>query len=167
MIKVYTKINEKISEERGLNSWAAKEVKGIAKPVCPTYLIKSDGTRIDTWDLSAREVYDLLSYELKNNSPRVECSEFLESLKPGLKFPLDGVLAFLELRNISKYPSIVSDVMTSFCLDTLTSASTIAKFNKECNGDYSSLVDQDLINVVKQMKINEMNKNKQHSSVRR
>jgi hypothetical protein len=166
MIKVYTKTAEEVRHDEVMTSYA-KSVGGFPKGVCPTYVYTMDGKKVDTWDLSPKQVFDLLSNELSVNGPKVQCDDFLRSLKSGFKFPLSGVVAFLELRGKSKYPGIVSDMMVPFCVDTLSSAREIAKFNKECNGDYSSIVDNDLITIIKQMRINELNKNNKRSNVRR
>ena len=61
--------------------------------------------------------FDLLSNELSVNGLKVQCGDFLSSLKSGFKFPLSVVVAFLELRNKLKYLGIVSDMMVSFCVD--------------------------------------------------
>ena len=166
MINVYEKTEKEIENEAADYRWAASMVKGVPRRVCPTYLKKKDGTRVDTWDLTESEIISLFSRELAQNGKSLDPSvgSFIKSLPKNLKFSLDGVLEFLNLE--SKYGSVAADLMVSFCIETLNSARVIAKFNKECNGDYSNVIDQDLVAIVSQMKQNELNRNRQ-SSIRR
>lgn len=170
MINVYTKTQEEIAkQDSDYARGAAMAGRGARKfSVCPTYLMKKDGTKVDTRDLTEQDMMTLISLDLQDyanpqgtykSQGRTDLDAFklLETVKGQNKFSLGSIAQLLQMEDV--YGHIVMDLMGSIDgNEALGKARTIASFNKESNGDFSPVDKQDLIAVIQQMQANKIAK---------
>ena len=176
MINIRQKTQAEISEEESLYRFGAAVVKGIPKSVCPTYLMKKDGTKVDTSDLTEEQIlglfqYDLMDYTSPQGSYKRTGRTDLDSFK--LAEVLRGhytpsLSAALQMEKWEQqYGHIVVDLMGGIgALSYRDKARVIAQFQKETNGDFTPVQQEEIIAVMEQMAINEQAK-KNTSSMRR
>lgn len=177
MIKIYSKTQEELKEEQATNDWAVREVKGsITKKACPTYLVQNDGTKVDSYNLTEKDVLTLINYDLKdfcnengsykkNNRTGLDTFKLLDTLSEDFKFSHQGIITLMQME--TAYGSIAKDVVPVADKDNLRgSAKEIATYIKQSNGDFSETTNEETIEVLQQMQINEMNKKKTHSTKR-
>lgn len=165
MITIYQKTQKEIEEERGLHSWAAREVKGIPKRVCPTYLMKKDGTRVDTSDLTEEQIMAIITkdvqefssptgpYKTSGNS-HLTSFDLIKATQDSWTPSIDAILQTYAMEQT--YGHIMADLRGSMDKKDLHGkAYTIAKFQKECNGDFTMPSKEEVIAVIQQMSYNE------------
>lgn len=173
MINIRTKTEEEIKNEESLYAFGAQIAKGRPKTVCPTYLVKRDGTRVDTYDLTEKEILGLIEIDLvdytnprgnykKDNRTDLDSFHLATELK-GHYIP--SIDATIKLANLEiQYGHIVRDLMgTIGALNHLSVAEVIARFNKESNGDFEPVTTEEAIVILEQMAVNEINR-KQNKS---
>lgn len=176
MINVRTKTTKEIEEQESLYRFGAAVAKGIPMTVCKTYLMKKDGTKVDTRDLSEQEILGLIANDLKDYSnpngtyktnPRtgVDSFKLADAIRDTYTPSIDATIQLYQMKEV--YGHIVADLMGSLGSYKISDkAETIARFNKESNGDFSPVETQELISVLQQMSYNEQMR-KQQSSKRR
>lgn len=176
MINIRQKTAAELEEEKSLYSFGAHLVNGIPKPICPTYLVKRDGTRVDTYDLTEEQILGLIEIDLvdytsprgtynRDNRTDLDAFRLAQEVK-GHYVP--SVSATLKLSQLEQqYGHIVRDLMgTIGSLTHFDNARVIAQFNKECNGDFSQVTQEEIIAVLEQMKINELARKNANANVR-
>lgn len=165
MITIYQKTQKEIEEEKGLYTWAAREVKGIPKAVCPTYLMKKDGTKVDTSNLTedqimaiiAQDVQDFSSptgsYKTTGNS-HLSSFDLIKVTENSWTPSTDAILQTYAMEQT--YGHIMADLRGSMDKrDIVGKARTIAKFQKESNGDFEQPTKEEVVAIIQQMSYNE------------
>lgn len=172
MINIYTKTHQEIVDEKRLHYWVSREIKDIEKPVCLTYVINNDGTRVDTNDLTENDILNLIEYDIKdfkavdgsykrngNNYP--DAFKLIEALGTNYTPTYDGIFRLYQMKQ--QYGHIIADITGGLVYKVTDKARMIAKFQKECNGDFSQVSDEDIVSIIQQMNINEIAKKQQYS----
>ena len=165
MINIRQKTANELRDEESLYKFGAAVAHGIPKTVCPTYLVKRDGTRIDTWDLTEEQILGLIEIDLVDyTSPRgnyrkddrtdLDAFKLADVLK-GKYVP--SVAATLKLSQLElQYGHIVRDLIgTIGAMPTLDKARTVATFLKESNGEFEPATPEEIISILDQMVANE------------
>lgn len=176
MINIRYKTAAELEEEKSLYDFAARVAKGIPKPVCPTYLVKRDGTRVNTYDLTEQQILGLIEIDLvdytsprgtynRDNRTDLDAIRLVQEIK-GHYIP--SVAATLKLCQLEQqYGHILRDLMGSFgSIKYFDNAKTIAEFNKECNGDFSQVTQEEIIAILEQMQNNELARKNEAANVR-
>lgn len=166
MINIRYKTAAELEEEKSLYDFGAHVARGIPKQVCPTYLVKRDGTRVNTYDLTEQQILGLIEIDLvdytspngtynRDNRTDLDAFRLVQEIR-GHYIP--SVSATLKLSQLEQqYGHIVRDLMGSFgSLSHFDNARAIAAFNKECNGDFSQVTQEEIIAILEQMKNNEL-----------
>lgn len=151
MIMIYNKTAKDIAEEQALYDFGAQVVKGTPKRVCPTFVIIKGGARVDTCDLTARDIVSLISDDLKDpKSNGADASKLLRLLQTTWKPTYDDVLQLYQLENVSR--STIRDIMGTLRIKIVEDAYTIARFQKDSMGDFRPVTNEDEIAIIEQMK---------------
>ena len=165
MIKIFYKTKEELETENGLYRWAATEVKGIPKVACPTYLVKKDGTKVDTSDLTEEEIMALITQDVKdfessNGSYKTNAKNHLDSFdlikvtEKSWTPSVDAILQTYYMENT--YGHIMADIRGTMDQNNIVDkAQTIAKFLKESNGNFEPTTKEETIVTLQQMSYNE------------
>lgn len=168
MIKIMQKTQAEIEQEEEKYRMYASLVKGLPIKVCKTYLTKRDGTKVETRDLTEKQILiliynDLLDFSYPQGSYKTTGRTDLDSFKlitilkeHGYTPSVNAVLQLTQMEQ--QFGHIVMDIMGSFGTAHFSEARIIAKFQKESAGDYSQVQNSEIIAVLKQMEINEKNK---------
>lgn len=176
MINIRQKTQAEIREEESLNRFGAAVIHGIPKSVCPTYLMKRDGTKVDTNDLTEEQILGLIQSDLMDyaspqgsykRTGRTDLDSFklAEDLKGHYTPSLRATYQMMQLEQ--QYGHIVVDLMGSMgALVHRDKAKVIAQFQKETSGDFTPVQQDEIMAVIEQMAINEQAK-KSTSSMRR
>lgn len=165
MVTIFQKTQKEIEEERRLYSWAAHEVKGIPKAVCPTYLRKKDGTKVDTSDLTEeqimaiidRDVQEYISptgpYRTTGNSHLVSF-DLLKATENSWIPSIDAILQTYAMEQV--YGHIMADLRGGMDKRGIVDkARIIAKFQKESSGDFNPPSKDEIVAIIQQMSYNE------------
>ncbi len=175
MIKIFYKTKEELEEENGLYHWAAIEVKGIPKVACPTYLIKNDGTKVDTTDLTEEEIMAIIEQDVKDfSSPigsykttgnnHLDSFDLIDATKNSWTPSVDAILQTYHMEKT--YGHIMADIRGAMDKNNIVDkAQTIAKFLKEANGYFEPTTKEETIITLQQMSYNEKMK-KQISKIK-
>ena len=168
MINIRQKTALELKEEQSSYEFGAHIAKGISKTACPTYLVKRDGTRIDTWDLSEEQLLGLIQIDLvdftspsgnykKENRFDLDTFKLLDSVKGHYTPSINATIKMAKLQ--TQYGHIVADIMgTMGCMKHFRNAKLIATFNKESALDFEPVTNYEVIDVLQQMALNEKNK---------
>ena len=165
MITIFQKTQKEIEEERGLYIWAAREGKGIPKAVCPTYLMKKDGTKVDTSDLTEEQIMAIIAKDVQEfSSPtgpykttgnnHLSSFDLIKATENSWIPSVDAILQTYAMEQT--YGHIMADLRGAIdkC-DIVGKARTIAKFQKESNGDVEQPTTDEIVSVIQQMSYNE------------
>ena len=175
MINIRHKTDDEIKEEESLYRFGAQIAKGIPKDVCPTYLVKRDGTRVDTWDLTEDQILGLIQIDLvdftspkgnykKDGRSDLDTFKLIDAIKKHYKPSIEATIKLASLQ--PEYGHIIADIIGSIgCAKYFSDAKTIATFNKEASGDFDKVSDYEVLEVLEQMAINE--KNRKNANTRR
>lgn len=175
MINIRHKTDEEIKKEESLYRFGAQIAKGISKDVCPTYLVKKDGTKVDTWDLTEEQILGLIQIDLvdfsspkgnyqRENRHDVDAFKLISAIKGHYTPSIEATIKLMQLH--SQYGHIVADIMGSIgCNKYFNDAKTIAAFNKEASGDFDKVSDYEVLEVLEQMALNA--KNRKNANTRR
>lgn len=174
MITIYQKTRKEIDEERGLYAWAAHEIKGESKTVCPTYLMKKNGTKIDTSDLTedqimaiiAQDVQDFFSptgsYKTTGNN-HLSSFDLIDVTKNSWNPSINAILQTYTMEQT--YGHTMADLRGYMDKQNIVGkANTIAKFQKESNGDFGLPTEKEVIAIIQQMDYNEKMKQQMRKS---
>ena len=165
MINIYKKNSNELAEEQSLYDFGAHIAKGIANKACETYLIKKDGTKVDTRDLTEEEILNLIELDLRDflspqgsyktsNRPGLDTFKLLDTLENVWNPSYDAMLRLYGMQN--QYGSIVTDLIGTIDKKGIRNlAQTIATFQKESNGDFSDVSLEEVITVIEQLSYNE------------
>lgn len=168
MINIIKKTEQEINEEQNLYKMGANIADGIVKKVCPTYLIKNDGTKVNTYDLNEEQILgliqnDLIDYTSTQGTYKttgrtdLDAIKLAENLKGHYTPSINATLRLTQLEQ--KFGHIVKDVMGSFgALEHFNKARIIAKFQKDCANDFTQVQQEEIVEVLEQMAINEEKK---------
>lgn len=169
MIKIMQKTQAEIEKEEADYRLGAALAKGVPMKVCKTYLTKRDGTKVETRDLTENQILvliynDLLDFLYPQGSYKTTGRTDLDSFKlitilkeHGYTPSVNAVLQLTQMEQ--QFGHIVMDIIGSFGTAHFSEARIIAKFQKESAGDYSQVQNSEIIAVLKQMEINEKNRN--------
>ena len=164
MINVRTKTPQEIEQLKADYRMGAMIAHGIPMTVCETYLMKKDGTKIDTRDLTEVQIMDLVERDLMDYSnpngtyktnPRVGLDSFklASAVKDTYNPSIAGAIKFCELKE--QYGHIVADLMGAFEVFKHTDkAETIARYIKETNGDFTPVETSEVIATLQQLAFN-------------
>lgn len=165
MINIRQKTANELKEEESLYRFGAAVAHGIPREVCPTYLVKRDGTKVDTWDLTEEQILGLIEIDLVDySSPRgtykkedrhdLDAFKLASALK-GKYIP--SVAATLKLSQLeTQYGHIVKDLIGSIgAMYDYEKARTVATFLKESNGEFEPATSEEIISILEQMVANE------------
>lgn len=175
MVTIYRKTEQEKLEEKGLNTWAAREVKGVPKAVCPTYLIRKDGTRVDTSDLTEEQIMSIINNDVKEfvsanksnlpaSSSHLSSFDLIEATKDSWTPSIYAILQTYSMQQV--YGSIMADIRG--CMDrqnVVDKARLIAQFQKESVGDFGIPTEEEVIEVLQQMGYNEKMKHERKKSM--
>ena len=174
MIKIFYKTQKEIESENALHRWAAREVKGRAKLACPTYLIKTDGNKVDTSELTEEEIMMLISQDVQdfsasNGTYKTTGNNHLDSfdlIKVTEKSWTPSIDAILQTYYMEKtYGHIMADLRGAMDRNNIVNkAETIAKFIKETNGNFDPVNKSEVMTTLQQMSYNEQMKNQRSKS---
>lgn len=175
MIDIKNKTPDEIMAEKRLQYWAPHKGEKPEEKICKTYLIRKDGTRVNTNSLNENEILSLIEDDIKdynatNGSYKINGNNYLDSFKLleliGNSYTpsCNGILQLYQMKQ--QYGDIVTSVMNVLDDKFTSKARIIAEYQKECNGDFSPINDDDIIPIIQQMNINKMTKEKQ-SSIKR
>ena len=165
MIKIFYKTKEELEEENGLYRWAATEVKGRPKVACPTYLMKNDGTKADTSDLTEEEIMALIAQDVKDfaspigsykttGSNHLDSFNLIKVTKNSWTPSVDAILQTYYMENT--YGHIMADIRGAMDQNNIVDkAQTITKFLKEANGNFEPTTKEETIITLQQMSYNE------------
>lgn len=166
MIKIYTKTDEELEKENSLYRFGAALVKSYPKKACPTYIVRQNGEKVDTDRLTEAEIIDLIDWDLYDytsqtgtyiSQPRtgLDTFEFLNVVRDKWTPSCEAILK-LELLSDKYGFGIMSDIIGSADKNSLHSrAWIIARYQKQCNDDFSDVTRDEIRAVLKQMAINE------------
>ncbi len=175
MLKVYEKTEGEIRGERNYNKAFPTLGNSPVKIVCPTYVVKKDGTKVDVWDLKEEEILSFVNQALREGivaktkkvygkdgqiEALVEASKLTKELK-GHYTPSDkGLKSAIELfeDDNSFIRSWSKDILTPLVTDELSKVKTIARYLQETNGNFYEPTKKQLFEVVDQLSQNEKNK---------
>ncbi|MDD4110930.1 MAG: hypothetical protein PHS54_05225 [Clostridia bacterium] len=176
MLKVYQKTQQEIDEERSQNNAYARMVKGHGEIVCPCYVVKKDGTKLDVWGLKEEEILSFVNQSLREGivaktkkaydknggiEVLVEASKLTKELR-GHYTPSDkGLKSIIELFEDDNQfiRSWSKDILTPLVSDKLSKVNTIAEYLQETNGNFDKPTKKQLFQVIDQLSQNEQNKN--------
>ena len=165
MINIYIKNSDELAKEQSLYDFAAHTVKGIAYKACETYLMKKDGTKVDTKDLTEEDILNLIELDLRDflspqgsykasNRPGLDTFKLLDTLENVWDPSYNAILRLYDMQG--KYGHIVTDLIGKIDkIGIRNLAQTIATFQKESNGDFSEISLEEVITVIKQLSYNE------------
>ena len=168
MIHIYTKTEEELNEEQSLYDFGARVAKGIPRKACPTYLIRTNGERVDTWDLTEDEILGIIEADVAdfkdpkgtykaNGINELASFKLFRTLKDRWTPSYEAILRIYEMEK--KYGHIMMDILGSIDKrDTGTTVSAIVYFQKETAGDYTPATREEIMAVVQQLAINEKKK---------
>lgn len=168
MINVRTKTPQEIEQAKANYRMGAIIAHGIPMTVCETYLMKKDGTKVDTRNLTEAQIMDLVEGDLMDyanpngtykTNPRVGLDSFklASAVKDTYSPSIVAAIKFCELKE--QYGHIVTDLMGSFGVFKHTDkAETITKYIKETNGDFTPVETSELVATLQQLAINEQAK---------
>lgn len=165
MINIYRKNSDELAKEQSEYDFAAHIVKGIPYKACETYLIKKDGTKIDTKDLTEEDILNLIELDLRDflspqgsyktsNRPGLDTFKLLNALENVWDPSYNAILRLYGMQQ--KYGHIVADLIGTIDKKGIRNlANTIATFQKESNGDFSVVSLEEVITVIEQLSYNE------------
>lgn len=176
MINIHTKTAQELDKENADYRFGAALVKGIPFEACPTYLMKRDGTRVDTKDLTEEQIIGLIESDVRDfNSPEgsykktgrtgLDTFKLIDAVKDTWTPSYEALLQIAGMEQ--QYGHIIADIMGSIDKnDVRGKARTIASFQKQSNGDFSQVTTDEIMGIIQQMAYNEQMK-KQQSGMRR
>lgn len=176
MINIYTKTTQELEKENADYRFGAALVKGIPFKACPTYLMKKDGTRVDTKDLTEEQIICLIESDVKDfSSPQgsykttgrsgLDTFKLIDAIKDTWTPSYGALLQIARMEQ--QYGHIIADIMGSVDKnDVKGKARTIASFQKQSSGDFSQVTNAEIMDIMQQMAYNEQMK-KQQSGMRR
>ena len=165
MINIYRKNSDELAKEQSEYDFAAHIVKGLPYKVCETYLIKKDGTKINTKDLTEEDILNLIELDLRDflspqgsyktsNRAGLDTFKLLDTLENVWDPSYNAMLRLCNMQN--QYGHIVADIMGIIDKKGIRNiAQTIATFQKESNGDFSDISLEEVITVIEQLSYNE------------
>ena len=165
MINIYTKSSEEIEKEKIDDMFFSKAVRGIPTGVCPTYLMKRDGTRVDTRDLTEEQIIGLIESDIMDfSSPEGSYKKTGKSLPDTFKLidivkdtwtpSYDAILKIAGMEQ--QYGHIIADIMGAVDKKGVRyEARTIASFQKQSSGDFSQVTNDEVMSIIQQMAYNE------------
>ena len=172
MINIYVKSKEEIAKQDRNYAMGATLAgsRAVKLTVCPTYLLKKDGTRVDTRDLTEQEILLLIANDLQDfTNPQgrytksqkaigaLDAFKLSKALGENYRPSYNVLIQLLQMEAV--YGHIVMDLIGSLNGgDTISKAKAIASFNKETANDFGEVDNYDLIAVIQQMQINAMNR---------
>lgn len=168
MIKIYQKTQQELENEQKLYNFGAAVAKGMAREACPTYLMKKDGTKVDTYNLTEEQILgivqnDLIDYVSPQGTYKTTGKIHLDSFVLAEKLnghyhpSAQGILQFAKMEQ--QFGGIVRDLMGSFgALKGYEKARVIAQYQKECSGDFLQPNSNEILDVLQQMVVNEQAK---------
>ena len=175
MINIYTKSAEELEKENADYRFGATLVKGIPFEACPTYLMKRDGTRVDTKDLTEEQIINLIESDVRDfSSPEgsykktgrsgLDTFKLINAVKDTWSPSYDALLQIAGMEQ--QYGHVIADIMGSIDKnDVRGKARTIASFQKQSSGDFSQVTTDEIMTIIQQMAYNE--KMKKQSGVKR
>ena len=165
MIKIYQKTQKEIEKETSLDAWLAREVKGKPKRVCPTYLVMKDGTKIDTADLTEEQIMAIIDEDVQDflsptGSYRTHNHLYsFDLIKATERSWIPSADAILQTYAMEQtYGHIMADlrgVINIQSNNVVGKAETIARFQKESNGDFEPPTTNEIVSIIQQMSYNE------------
>ena len=165
MINIYRKNSDELAKEQSEYDFAAHIVKGIPYKACETYLMKKDGTKVDTRNLTEEDILNLIELDVRDflspqgsyktsNRPGLDTFKLLDTLENVWEPSYNAILRLYGLQN--QYGSIVGDVIGTIDKKGIRNlARAIATFQKESNGDFSDVSLEEIITVIEQLSYNE------------
>lgn len=181
MLQVFEKTTQEIENEERDNHFYAARVKGIAKPVCPYYLITKDGSRVDASDLSEKQILSFYIQALRkgiadeaNNkfgqngqldsiAEASKLTQVLSSPYASYKPSYEGLKTVVELFEDDN-PTIRSwakDLLTPLVEKQVSEVETISKFLQESQGNFENPTKTQKLQVIDQLAKNEYNRQNQ------
>lgn len=175
MINIYTKTAKEIEKENNEYRYGAALVKGTPRKACPTYLMRSNGERVDTRDLTEGQIMRLIENDVKDyqspngsykkgNKKDLDTFQLLKVIEKTWRPSYDALYQLCKMDY--KYGHIMMDILG--VADTRNfrhDAHAIAKFQKECNNDFSDVTIPEMLGIMQQMSYNEQIKEQyQHRS---
>ena len=164
MINIRQKTQDEIKKEEGMYRFGAAVLKEIPESVCTTYIMRKDGTRVDTNKLTDDEILILIQSDLMDYvSPHstylsagdLDSFKLAELLRKALYTPSMKVVLQLQKWK-EQYGSIVGDLMGSIGANRyIEKARDIAKFQKETSGDFTPVRSDEVLAIIEQMAVNE------------
>ena len=168
MITVFQKNEQEIIQER----FYRHILNDPSQQICPTYLQrKSTGEKVDTSDLTEDELIAIIKADIQDYS--TQNGSYGSFQNPNRRKPDVFNLAHaLQNRTYSDYflfqlfqlslqdgYHMISDIIGALGLNQrLFEVKAIAKFQKECSGDFRGYTTEDMLQVLMQMVQNEKNK---------
>lgn len=177
MFKVYEKTKKEIEYERSNSEFLAEILNTEVDKVCPYYLLKKTGEKVDISDLKETEILSIFKQILtryvddkENVVPKHLKSEIInEALKfskvlsgPDINYitsykGLKTVIEFLEHEN-PVVRSYSKDFFAPLLDDKLKDVETITKYIQESKGNYETPTKEQKIQVIEQIITNEENR---------
>ncbi len=176
MINIHTKTAQELERENADYRFGAALVKGIPFKACPTYLMKKDGTRVDTKDLTEEQIIGLIESDVRDfNSPQgsykttgrsgLDTFKLIEAVRDTWTPSYEALLQIAGMEQ--QYGHIIADILGSVDKnDVRGKARTIASFQKQSSGDFSQVTIDEIMAIMQQMAYNEKMK-KQKSGMHR
>ena len=158
MIAFYLKTQKEIDEE-------IRKFPTHRKKLCLTYILKSDGTKIDTSSLSEEDIMTIIAQDVadfvsptgsykRTGNNNLASFNLLNTVKNKWVPSVDAILQTYYMEQI--YGHIMSELRAKMDkYGIVEKASIIAKFQKESNGIFEEPTDTEIIAVLEQMNYNE------------
>ena len=181
MLKVFEKSKEQIEKEAAEHRFGAKLVKGVAKPVCPYYVITKDGQMVDVSQLSEKQILTFYVQALKQGTNdklnnkfskdgKIESLEEANKLTRALRSPFasykpsyGGLKTILDLfeDNDERIRSWAKDLLTPLVHEQISDVEKFAKFMQESQGNFEKPTKEQKFQIIDQLAINEQNRKAQ------
>lgn len=173
MIKVYEKTEQELNKEYHERYVYSKMVRGKPLPVCPYYVIKKDGTKMDADKLSEKEVIGLCKNSIEFSAGNIKleneaCSlkdacklvRSLEKNKDFTKLSCESLCTIIDLFNSSnkQIASQSKDMLMSIAKKQVDEVEIIAKFLNESAGCFKKPTAEQKKIVATQIESNEKKK---------
>ena len=171
MLKVFLKTDKEIEEEENWYRFGAAIAKGIPMKVCPYYLVRKNGEKVNVSDLSEKDIYSFYAqaletaYKDKKNSSKndalAEAFKLTDALiKTDYSPSYEGLrYAFELMENDDKTISSWSqDLIKPLASNKIDYVNVIATYLQESKGNFEGPTKEQKLQVVNQLEKNAKNK---------
>ena len=158
MINIHTKIAQELERENADYRFGDALVKEITFKVFPTYLMKKDGTRVDTKDLTEEQILGLIESDVRDFSSSqgsykttwmsgLDTFKLIEAVRDTWTPSYEALLQIVGMEQ--QYGHIIADIMGSVDKNNVGGkARTIASFQKQSNGDFSQVTTDEIMAIM-------------------